>query len=102
MARTLGAAIVAACRELPAGCVTSLMQCEADIGRSLGPIEPVAIVASPALVAACHQPMQRSSARRFRTTGPPQPDGRDGRINVPLRRTAAFQARLSAPNVVPQ
>jgi hypothetical protein len=51
-ARTLGAAIVAACAAVLAGCVTTSMQGYADLDRPTRPVEHVAVVAPPALLAA--------------------------------------------------
>src|SRR5262249_30088538 len=50
--RTFGAAIVAACTIMLAGCVTTSMQGYADLDRPARPIEHIALVAPPALVAA--------------------------------------------------
>ena len=50
--RTLGAAIGAACTALLAGCVTTSMQGYADLDRPARPVEHIAVVAPPALVAA--------------------------------------------------
>jgi hypothetical protein len=50
--RTLAAAIVAACATVLAGCVTTSMQGYADLDRPARPIEHVAVVAPPALLAA--------------------------------------------------
>ncbi len=46
------AAIVAACTTMLAGCVTTSMQGYADLDRPARPIEHIAVVAPPALVAA--------------------------------------------------
>ncbi len=50
--RTLGAAIVAACAAVLGGCVTTSMQGYADLDRLARPVEHIAVVAPPALVAA--------------------------------------------------
>ena len=50
--RTLGAAIVAACATVLAGCVTTSMQGYADLDRPARPVEHIAVVAPPALLAA--------------------------------------------------
>src|SRR5712671_1293992 len=50
--RTLGAAIIAACATVLAGCVTTSMQGYADLDRPAHPVEHIAVVAPPALIAA--------------------------------------------------
>jgi hypothetical protein len=50
--RTLRAAVVAACTAWLAGCVTTSMQGYADLDRPARPVEHIAVVAPPALVAA--------------------------------------------------
>jgi len=50
--RTLGAATVAACAAMLAGCVTTSMQGHADLDRPARPVEHIAVVAPPALIAA--------------------------------------------------
>ena len=50
--KTFSAAIVAACATLLAGCVTTSMQGYADLDRPARPVEHIAVVAPPALVAA--------------------------------------------------
>jgi hypothetical protein len=50
--RTFAAAIVAACATALAGCVTTSMQGYADLERPARPVEHIAVVAPPALVAA--------------------------------------------------
>jgi hypothetical protein len=50
--RTLGAAIVAAYAAVLTGCVTTSMQGYADLDRPARPVEHIAVVAPPALIAA--------------------------------------------------
>ncbi len=50
--RALGAAIAAACATMLASCVTTSMQGYADLDRPAHPVEHIAVVAPPALVAA--------------------------------------------------
>src|SRR5258708_35153436 len=48
---TLAAGVVAACATVLAGCVTTSMQGYADLDRPARPVEHIAVVAPPALVA---------------------------------------------------